>query len=66
MAWAHAQRLTKRVLRPRQTRLSAQTGSFASIVGMSDREVIIRYLLAAMLAGAFTVAVIFIYWTYRL
>jgi hypothetical protein len=54
------------VLRPRQIRLSAQTASFASIVGMSDREVFIRYLFAAMLAGAFTVAVISIYWTYRL
>ena len=54
------------MLSPRQTRLSARTGSFASIAGMSEREVIIRYLLAAMLAGAFTVAVITVYWTYRL
>jgi hypothetical protein len=32
---------------------------------MSGREAIVRYLFAAMLAGAFVVGVIYIYMTYR-
>jgi hypothetical protein len=38
---------------------------FATITAMSDRETILRYLFAAMLAAVFTASVIYISMTYR-